>query len=127
MRTHGSSPPASDTDAGGCGCAAPDSSGASTCYCTVEELVHAISRKHALSILNLLGVHGESRFRDMEDALSGVGPSTLSNTLKELVGVGLIERRVYPDTPPRVGYELSEAGGMLRERFHHLLDQVREG
>lgn len=127
MRAYESSSPATDAGAGGCGCAAPDSSGASTCYCTVEELVHAISRKHSLSILNLLGVQGESRFRDMEDALPAVGPSTLSDTLKELVGVGLVERRVYPDTPPRVGYELSDAGGMLRERFHRLLDEVREG
>lgn len=117
----------SGVDAGDCGCAAPHSTGASTCYCTVDELVHAISRKHALSIVNFLGVHGESRFRDLEAGLPQVGPSTLSATLKDLVAVGLVARSVFPDTPPRVEYELTEPGSLLRERFHHLLDQVREG
>lgn len=116
-----------DETAGGCGCASPDSTGASTCYCTVEELVHAISRKHSLSVVNLLGVRGESRFRDVEGSLPQVGPSTLSDTLKELVAVGLVHRTVYPDTPPRVAYRLTDAGALLRERFHRLLDEVSEG
>lgn len=118
---------AARSDAGGCGCAVPDSTGAVTCYCTVDELVHAIARKHALSIVNLLGVRGPSRFRDIERGLTQVGPSTLSDTLKELVAVGLLRREVYPDTPPRVEYRLSDAGEMLRERFHRLLDEVRDG
>lgn len=114
-------------DAGGCGCAEPDTTGASTCYCTVDTLVHAISRKHALSIVNLLGVRGATRFCDVEASLPQVGPSTLSDTLKELGAVGLVSREVYPDTPPRVEYRLTDAGSLLRERFHQLLDQVREG
>ncbi|MGI9039348.1 MAG: winged helix-turn-helix transcriptional regulator [Gemmatimonadota bacterium] len=93
----------------------------------MDDLVHAIARKHALSILNLLGARRTSRFSDIEAQLEQVGPSTLSDTLKELVSVGLVNREVYPDTPPRVEYALTEAGALLRERFHHLLDQVREG
>lgn len=115
-----------ESDAGGCGCATPDSTGASTCYCTVDDLVHAISRKYSLSIVNLLGDRGSCRFRDIDNALPQVGPSTLSDTLKELVEVGLLRRRVFPDTPPRVEYDLTDAGGLLRDRFHHLLDEVRE-
>lgn len=113
-------------DAGGCGCAEPATDGAATCYCTVDDLVHAIARKHALSILNLLGHRGRARFRDLEESLPRIGPSTLSDTLRELADVGLVEREVFPDTPPRVEYGLTSAGSLLRDRFHHLLERVRD-
>lgn len=113
-------------DAGGCGCVDAAGHGADTCYCTVDDLVHAIARKYALSILNLLGGRGSSRFRDVEAALPGVSPSTLSDTLRELVTVGLVDREVFPDTPPRVEYRLTSAGSLLRDRFHHLLERVRD-
>lgn len=113
-------------DPGGCGCADPGAAAAETCYCTVDDLVHAITRKHALSILNLLGSGEAARFTDLERALPRIGPSTLSQTLQELVSVGLVRREVFPDTPPSVEYGLTDAGCLLRERFHHLLDRVRE-
>lgn len=114
-------------DPGGCGCAETGTAAADTCYCTVDELVHAIARKHALSVLNYLGSRPAARFREVQTALPRVGPSTLSETLRELVGVGLVRREVFPDeTPPRVEYGLTQAGALLRDRFHHLLDRVRE-
>lgn len=117
---------AATVDAGGCGCADPASPAASTCYCTVDDLVHAISRKHALSILNFLGGREAARFRDVEAGLPGVGPSTLSDTLRELTAVGLVHREVFPDTPPRVEYSLTAPGRLLRDRFHGLLDRVHD-
>lgn len=114
------------TDPGGCGCADRARPAAATCYCTVDDLVRAITRKHALSILNLLGSGEVTRFTELERALPRIGPSTLSDTLQELVSVGLVRRDVFPDTPPSVEYGLTDAGSLLRDRFHHLLDRVRE-
>lgn len=113
-------------DAGGCGCSAPDSRAAERCYCTVDDLVRAIARKHALSILNFIGSRGTVRFSDVEESLPGISASTLSGTLQVLRDVGLVDRKVYPETPPRVEYGLSEAGELLRNRFHELLDRVRD-
>ena len=112
--------------AGGCGCSEPHGRGAAHCYCTVEDLVRAIGRKHALSILNIIGARRTARFSDMEEALPRISTSTLSETLRILRDVGLVHRAVFDDTPPRVDYTLTEAGALLRERFHELLDQVRE-
>ncbi len=113
--------------AGRCGCASVETDAADTCYCTVDDLVDAISRKHSLSVLNFVGSHGPVRFGDLEEGLSGISSSTLSETLGLLAGVGLLERKAYPEAPPRVEYRTTEAGETLRRRFHELLDRIREG
>src|SRR5215471_11542935 len=42
-----------------------------------------------------------------------VTPRTLSRELKELHGLGLIERKQYPVIPPKVEYSLTRAGKSL--------------
>lgn len=124
--------PKTETDArsepGGCGCAGARAATADTCYCTVDELVGAISRKHALSLVNFIGGSGKARFGEMESAVRGISSSTLSDTLAHLERVGLVSREVFPETPPRVEYGLTEAGRTLRRRLRRLLEEVqREG
>lgn len=117
---------AARTDPGGCGCSDPDTRAAKACYCTVDDLVRAIARKHSLPILNVMGRRGTVRFTDLEERLPGISTSTLSETLQVLRDVGLVDRDVFPDTPPRVEYRLTEAGTLLRRRFRELLARVRE-
>lgn len=116
----------SPASAGGCGCAGPDGTAADTCYCTVDELVGAISRKHALSVVNFLGDRAPSRFCELEEGLGGLSSSTLSDTLSDLVDVGLVSREVFPEAPPRVEYRLTEAGRLLRRRLRRLLQRIQE-
>lgn len=111
---------------GGCGCAAPAAGTSETCYCTVDELVGAISRKHALSLVNYIGSRGRARFHEMEAGIRGISSSTLSDTLAQLSRVGLVEREVFPETPPRVEYGLTEAGETLRRRLRELLGEVQK-
>lgn len=112
---------------GSCGCAPPETAAADTCYCTVDELVDVISRKHSLSVLNYVGSRGAVRFGELEEGISGVSSSTLSETLRLLTGVGLLERTAHPEAPPRVEYTTTDAGETLRRRFHDLLDRIRAG
>lgn len=114
-------------ESGRCGCASPGAEAADTCYCTVDELVDVISRKHSLSVLNYVGTRGTVRFGELEDGLSGISSSTLSETLRLLTGVGLLERTAHAEAPPRVEYTTTDAGETLRRRFHDLLDRIREG
>lgn len=111
---------------GGCGCAVPGTDTADTCYCTVDDLVDAISRKHALSLVNYLGGRDSARFGELEEAVQGISSSTLSSTLGHLVRVGLLHREVVPEAPPRVEYSLTEAGGVLHRRLRGLLNRVQE-
>lgn len=111
------------TTIGGCGCAAPSAAAVEGCYCTVDDLVHAIGRKYALPVLVRIG-DGTARFTELQRALR-VSSSTLSETLDDLIRVGLVRRTVLDDRPPGTEYGLTAAGRALRERLRRLLESVR--
>jgi DNA-binding HxlR family transcriptional regulator len=56
---------------------------------------------------------GRSRFCELERSLAGISPRTLSLRLRALEEEGVIERRTYPEVPPRVEYGLTEKGQAL--------------
>jgi DNA-binding HxlR family transcriptional regulator len=56
---------------------------------------------------------GPRRFSDLERALPGISPRTLSERLRALDEEGIVERRSYPESPPRVEYELTAKGEAL--------------
>jgi DNA-binding HxlR family transcriptional regulator len=64
-----------------------------------------------------LNVHdlseGPRRFMQLEHACPGISPRTLSERLDMLERQGVLARRSYPESPPRVEYELTEKGRAL--------------
>ena len=56
---------------------------------------------------------GRSRFCELERSLEGISPRTLSLRLRSLEEQGIVERRTYPEVPPRVEYALTEKGRAL--------------
>jgi DNA-binding HxlR family transcriptional regulator len=55
-------------------------------------------------------VEGPVRFGALKRALPGVTQHMLTAQLKDLVTSGMVIRRAYPEVPPKVEYELSQAG-----------------
>jgi DNA-binding HxlR family transcriptional regulator len=53
------------------------------------------------------------RFAEMRDLLPGVSEKVLTTQLRELERDGIINRLVTPTVPPRVDYQLSDAGAEL--------------
>src|ERR1041384_734905 len=53
---------------------------------------------------------GRSRFCELERSLEGISPRTLSLRLRALEEQGIVERRTFPEVPPRVEYSLTEKG-----------------
>jgi DNA-binding HxlR family transcriptional regulator len=53
------------------------------------------------------------RFNEIAERLGGASDRMLSERLKELEATGILERRVYTDTPVRVEYRLTEKGKAL--------------
>ena len=49
----------------------------------------------------------------LEHACPGISPRTLSERLDMLERQGVVIRRSYPESPPRVEYELTEKGRAL--------------
>jgi DNA-binding HxlR family transcriptional regulator len=56
---------------------------------------------------------GNSRFCELERSLAGISPRTLSLRLRALEEHGIVERRTYPEVPPRVEYGLTDKGRAL--------------
>ena len=56
---------------------------------------------------------GPRRFMQLEHACPGISPRTLAERLRVLEAEGVLLRRSYPESPPRVEYELTEKGRAL--------------
>lgn len=87
--------------------------------CAVEEAARVVGQKWTLQIVNVLIDFRECRFCELQDALGGVNPSTLSARLKMLEEQGLVEREQVTSVPPHVVYRLTAMGeelsGAIRE------------
>lgn len=58
---------------------------------------------------------GQKRFSDIEEAIPNMSARMLVERFKELENAGIITRKVYPETPVRIEYELTEKGKELEE------------
>ena len=92
------------------------------CYCPLEGVINTLSKKYAMQLVNVIGVHGALRFSDLETHLPTASTTTLSDRLEELADARLITRTQYNEVPPRVEYELTGQGEELRDRLEPLLE-----
>ena len=83
------------------------------CLCRLNGVIDVIAGKWSLFILNVIGNNDSVRFNEIMRTLKGISPTTLSQTLEKLVGVGLVDRRPYPEIPPRVEYSMTRDGKEL--------------
>ena len=58
---------------------------------------------------------GPMRFTALMQAVEGISHRMLTRTLRSLQRDGLVGRTSYPESPPRVEYELTESGQTLSE------------
>src|SRR5688572_1518586 len=88
--------------------------------CPVCDTAEIISGKWTLLVIRDLA-GGCSRFCELERSLQGISPRTLSLRLRALEAEGIVERRTYPEVPPRVEYKLTPKG----EALVPLIEQMR--
>ncbi len=58
---------------------------------------------------------GPSRPGELRERIGGISPKVLTETLRRLQFNGLVERRAYAGSPPRVEYTLTGLGRTLLE------------
>src|ERR671927_7645 len=80
--------------------------------CPVGRTADIVCGKWTLLIVRDLA-EGRSRFCELERSLEGISPRTLSLRLRALEEEGVVERRTFPEVPPRVEYALTEKGRAL--------------
>lgn len=58
--------------------------------------------------------NGSKRFGQLDAIISGISRKILTEQLRELEASGLVIRKQFSETPPRVEYSLSERGKTLK-------------
>ena len=83
-----------------------------TIHSPIENTLQVIGSKWTVLIIREL-MEGIRRFGELEKALTGISPRTLSLRLGSMEKHGVVERKVYAEVPPRVEYKLSPLGRSL--------------
>lgn len=95
-----------------------DSSRMETCEgpCPIGKLIELLSGRWAFPVLyQLLRAQGPIRFGQLQRSVGRVTQKELTKTLRAFEERGLVERKVYPEVPPRVEYRLTALGASLGE------------
>ena len=80
--------------------------------CSVAACADIIGAKWTALLVHDLS-EGARRFSELEHSCVGISPRTLSERLRALEQEGIVVRRSYPESPPRVEYELTGKGESL--------------
>lgn len=84
-------------------------------FCPVfHRAVELIGRRWTGAIIRAMR-SGCTRFSDIAHAIPGLSDRLLSERLKELETEGLVSRSVFPETPVRIEYHLTDKGRDLDE------------
>ncbi|WP_373076912.1 winged helix-turn-helix transcriptional regulator [Fusobacterium mortiferum] len=93
--------------------------------CEMDFTLKLIGGKYKLLILYFLLEDEKKRFNELLSAIGSISKKTLTNQLRELENDGLIQRKIYPEVPPKVEYSLTEKGKSLSDILN-LLCEWRE-
>lgn len=69
---------------------------------------------------------GVLRFSELERSIPGVSQKMLIQQLRDLEQNGIVARKVYPQVPPKVEYELTEWGQAMCPALDALLEWAHQ-
>lgn len=88
------------------------------------ELLGLIADKWTMIVLEELGEHGTMRFNELRRHIPAISQKMLTQTLRQMEKIGLVQRRIYPVIPPKVEYQQTELGLSLGPVVCQLWDWV---
>jgi DNA-binding HxlR family transcriptional regulator len=84
-----------------------------------------LTKVWTLPVIHALGLKEPARFNELKRRIQGISATSLAERLNELDQRKIIERKVYPETPPRVEYSLTKKGMELRALLGDLAEWVK--
>ena len=88
--------------------------------CPVRNVLDRFGDKWSILIVLVLGSAGKLRFNELHKAIGDISQKMLTTSLRTLEADGLISRKVFPEIPPRVEYELTDIGESLVPHINNL-------
>ncbi|HEY9551855.1 MAG TPA: helix-turn-helix domain-containing protein [Prevotella sp.] len=96
--------------------------------CPIRQVVSKFGDKWSLLVLYTLGRSEQDRLRysELHQQMLDCSQKMLSQTLKNLEANHLVNRKIYPEVPPRVEYSLTDVGRSLIGPLNVLVDWSKE-
>ena len=85
-----------------------------------------LTKVWTLPVIHALGLKEPARFNELKRRIHGISATSLAERLNELDQRRIIERKVYPETPPRVEYSLTKKGMELQALLGDLAEWVKK-
>jgi DNA-binding HxlR family transcriptional regulator len=85
-----------------------------------------LTKVWTLPVIHALGLKEPARFNELKRRIQGISATSLAERLNELDQRKIIERKVFPETPPRVEYSLTKKGMELRALLGDLAEWVKK-
>ncbi len=82
-------------------------------YCKAAPMLEWLGNKWALVVLLKISENETVRFNEIYRTIPSVSEKVLSQVLKQLTIDGIIQRKLFPDVPPRVEYSVTDLGKTL--------------
>src|SRR5687767_7508251 len=88
--------------------------------CSIRHILDRFGDKWSILIISILGHVGKQRFNELNQQIGDISQKMLTVTLRSLEADGLVSRKLFPEIPPRVEYELTELGRSLLPHIEQL-------
>lgn len=88
--------------------------------CPMRRTLELLSGKWRTHIIYELCKHSSCRFGELKKAVPRITNTMLTNTLRDLEGLGIVNREQFNEIPPHVEYSLTEKGRALLPVFTEL-------
>ncbi len=96
--------------------------------CPLRDLLTRLGDKWTVLLLMTLAKREDhrARFSEIKKEIPDISQRMLTTTLRSLERDGLLLRKVYPEVPPRVEYELTKRGMSILKPMEGLVDWIEE-
>ena len=80
----------------------------------VHGMWNQLTKVWTLPVIHGLGLKEPARFNELKRRTEGISATSLTERLTVLERQGIVQRKVFPDSPPRVEYSLTKKGWELQ-------------
>lgn len=90
--------------------------------CPITIFMEQIGGKWKPVIIWLLLLNEVMRFNELDKVIHGISQKMLSQQLKDLEKLKIVDRKSYPVIPPKVEYRLTKKGKSLKENLTKIME-----